>query len=305
MKRARVVPCLSALLVLAACAAAAPDGPAPTPAERMAARRAELWATGAYDAPGWERMTPPRPGEWLARFPEPGQTFDELCAEARPLRGAIVLQPLAPLRPRAQAVLDVVRRHGSVFFGGQVALAEPAPLVTSAFVERRGQYDADQLLEALTAIRPRGAALYAGVADRDLFSAPLNYVFGLGRFHAGLGVYSLARFDGEDVDDALYRRRAVALLAHELGHGLGLHHCIYYRCVMNGSNSLAETDGQPIEPCPVCLRKLAWARGLDVRARWEALAPVLDEAGLAEDAAWVRARLADLKASGKRVPWRE
>lgn len=44
--------------------------------------------------------------------------------------------------------------------------------------------------------------------------------------------------------------------AHELIHTFGVHHCIYYECLMNGSNNLDEADHRPMELCPVDLRKL-------------------------------------------------
>ncbi len=61
---------------------------------------------------------------------------------------------------------------------------------------------------------------------------------------------------------------------------------------MNGSNSLAESDRRPIHLCPVCLRKLQWNRGFDVLARYRALAAFYDRQGLADEAAWVRNRVA-------------
>lgn len=45
-------------------------------------------------------------------------------------------------------------------------------------------------------------------------------------------------------------------MAHEIGHMFGLRHCIYFSCLMSGSNHLEETNAKPIEFCPVCIRKL-------------------------------------------------
>jgi archaemetzincin len=36
----------------------------------------------------------------------------------------------------------------------------------------------------------------------------------------------------------------------------GLHHCITANCVMNGTNSMSETDKNFIRLCSVCQRKL-------------------------------------------------
>lgn len=55
-------------------------------------------------------------------------------------------------------------------------------------------------------------------------------------------------------------RRAMKVSAHELIHTFGVHHCIYYECLMNGSNHLDETDARPVELCPVDLRKMQQVR---------------------------------------------
>lgn len=47
--------------------------------------------------------------------------------------------------------------------------------------------------------------------------------------------------------------------SHELGHCLGMDHCVYYACVMQGTASMAEDYRQPPYLCPVCATKLARA----------------------------------------------
>uniref|UniRef100_A0A7S3XGE7 Uncharacterized protein n=1 Tax=Oxyrrhis marina TaxID=2969 RepID=A0A7S3XGE7_OXYMA len=43
---------------------------------------------------------------------------------------------------------------------------------------------------------------------------------------------------------------------HELGHLLGMRHCIYFRCLMNGNNGPGDSAGRTTFLCPVCLRKV-------------------------------------------------
>ena len=56
---------------------------------------------------------------------------------------------------------------------------------------------------------------------------------------------------------ALWTQRTAVTAMHELGHCLGLDHCIYYSCFMG------EIEGQAPYACPVCLRKLLCAVGGD------------------------------------------
>ncbi|KAH7134206.1 hypothetical protein EDB81DRAFT_93294 [Dactylonectria macrodidyma] len=53
--------------------------------------------------------------------------------------------------------------------------------------------------------------------------------------------------------------RVARTMAHELGHCLGLDHCVYYACAMQGSAGMAEDMRQPPYLCPVCLSKISWA----------------------------------------------
>jgi len=84
--------------------------------------------------------------------------------------------------------------------------------------------------------------------------------------------------------------RSSKILVHEICHLLGLDHCIYFACVMNGSGHLAEDYSQPHHLCPVCLRKLALLTGLDEIARYRDLAVLYRLMGLDEEETWCRNR---------------
>lgn len=65
--------------------------------------------------------------------------------------------------------------------------------------------------------------------------------------------------------------RSCRLLTHEIGHLLGIDHCIYYDCLMNGSGHLEEDFSQPLFLCPIDLRKLFRLIGFDINQRYEQL----------------------------------
>ena len=72
----------------------------------------------------------------------------------------------------------------------------------------------------------------------------------------------------------------------------GIEHCIYFRCVINGSNHLAEADARPMHLCPVDLRKLQWSVGFDVIERYRRLRDVCQRAGFADEAKWYEREIA-------------
>ena len=94
---------------------------------------------------------------------------------------------------------------------------------------------------------------------------------------------------------AVILRRSMKTMTHELGHMFGMRHCIYYQCLMNGSNHLDEADSRPLFLCPVCLRKLHHAVGFDPVARYEAIEKALaalesDAVSFADDRNWLLRR---------------
>jgi archaemetzincin len=76
----------------------------------------------------------------------------------------------------------------------------------------------------------------------------------------------------------------------------GLQHCVYFRCLVNGSNHLAEADRRPLHLCPVCLRKLQWSVGFDVENRYRDLKAFHDRSGIEEESLWLERRLRSLAA---------
>jgi archaemetzincin len=281
---------LLALFLLAPVVLRADDDASPASKKKMAERRKALWDSKRYDETGFARMGPPQEGEWLHRFVESCQDEDDYkkhCAnKRRPGHETIYLRSLGPLSPRAKGAIEPIKKFVEAFFSLPVKLLDEHQLPKKAFVAKRKQYDEGPIMKLLKQEVDDDALVLAALTDQDLFSEGLNFVFGVGSLEERVGVYSLHRFGGKEVAEPLYLKRAFQLVGHELGHILSLEHCVYYKCTMNGSNSLEESDDQPCHLCPVCLNKLEWNVGFDRAKRYRALAAVYDEAKLEPEKKW-------------------
>jgi len=51
-----------------------------------------------------------------------------------------------------------------------------------------------------------------------------------------------------------------------------MRHCAKYECLMSGTNHLGETDRRPLDTCPECTAKIAWAMNYEPSERYRNLA---------------------------------
>jgi len=257
----------------------------------------------------------PSPSDWLAVHREPGQTFDDFRRSQpnRPdtRRRIIYLQPVGDFRAQQSPSLEMLRQYAADFFQMEVKALAPISISASGVTSRtnsmtgRRQVLTGGVLHWLQGRLPGDAFCLLGITMEDLYPEPSwNFVFGQASLNERVGVYSFARYDpafygeprGKDYP-ALLLRRSMKVLTHETGHMFGLTHCVYFNCVMNGSNHLQESDRRPLHLCPVCLRKLQFSVGFDVVKRYEALAQFDRQAGLEDEAAWVDRRLEKIRPS--------
>jgi archaemetzincin len=264
----------------------------------------------ALDSADFQPIPHPGPHDWLAVHHEPGQTFDDFRAlrQNRPTstRRVIYLQPLGEFAPERSPSIAKLRDFAAAFFAMEVRILL-ALRASAAFTTRRNPHTGSpqiltgDVLHFLKSRVPSDAFCAIAITMEDLYPDPSwNFVFGEASPRERVAVYSFARYDpalyGEPgTGEVLLLRRSCKVLAHETGHLFGLAHCIYFNCLMNGSNHLVESDRRPLHLCPVCLRKLQLCTGFDVVERYASLERVTRESSLIDEAEWLRRQLKRLR----------
>jgi archaemetzincin len=176
-----------------------------------------------------------------------------------PGAGAVFSVRLVSVGSLPPALLGFLQEPLTRELGAAVRMGGNLPL-PGACPEGLGQCQGAPFLAALAAARPPGDEVILGVTGVDLTVPGLNFVFGLADPESRAAIISLARlypeFYGQPRDPGRFKARAVTEAVHELGHLLGLGHCLDPACVMSFSNSLADTDRKGPGFCQACREKL-------------------------------------------------
>jgi archaemetzincin len=250
----------------------------------------------------------PGPNDWLAVHPEPGQTFADFVRSRsnRPdaLRNTIYIQPLEDFQTENAPPLQKLQQFAESFFSVPVQTLAPSGISRRRITTRSNPYTRQpqlltrDILGHLRQILPTNGFCIVGITMRDLYPAPSwNFVFGEASLDDRVGVFSFARYDPQFYGietrdrDALVLRRSCKVLAHETAHMFGIQHCVFFNCLMNGSNHLDESDRRPFHLCPVDLRKLHHSIGFDLGRRCLALLDFARSTGFVDEVDWLEKRL--------------
>ena len=184
----------------------------------------------------------------------------------------------------------------------------------SRFDSKTGRYQlqVSSVLYKLRQIIPNDSICVMALTMSELYDEPTDlFVAGMAAGNQRVGVFSFSRYNPtltfscefwykvyeNDVKMAaseqkrVMLQRSCKLLVHEIAHLLGVDHCIWYSCCMNGSGHLEEDFQQSMHLCPVDLRKLQTLCGFDVLERYRRLGEFYGRHGLTEEEQWVRERL--------------
>lgn len=264
----------------------------------------------------FQPLPKPKGGDWLAKG-EPGdeqgdrrgQTLTQFCRPG-PHRNfpskhcsTIYLVPVGAVdgAPPAEVLAECLHAH----FGLEVKTAKRLAKKEMAAVEYRMdnqgfglQLETSTVHDVLSKCRkPRDAWATVGYTMYDLCNTAsgFGFLFGEACSDKCTGIFSFARFTDTGISQSQFLRRCCMVLAHEVTHLFGIKHCIFAKCLMNGSNHLDESESRPFAICPVDLRKildsLKPTGGLCLEQRELNILAFFVKYGLEEDAALSRKRL--------------
>lgn len=259
----------------------------------------EKWRSYFQPSPDSRPVPDPGPGDWLAEHPEPQQSFHLFLKEKpnrpEPKRGTIYLLPLDEFDeyvPQLEDLRDFMQRFYCLPTKVLPRHTFPQNRITERMNRstRRRQWLSTDILRELQPLLPEDAYCMLGITMTDLYPDPQwNFVFGQASLKQRVGIYSFARFDPafwgqERTPDARLQmlHRTCGLIAHETGHMFGIRHCVYYSCMMNGTNHQDESDSKPLCPCAVCLRKMHWSIGFDPAKRERELGEIYQRLGISD-----------------------
>lgn len=249
-------------------------------------------------------------GDWLYSHPEKGQSFAQFMNSKHVVptkeNNIIYLQPIGNFDSQQVKQIELVRHYLEVFFQLETkVLKSTSNDIIPKHARRIGDVGQEQFLagyildSVLKKEKPeKGIALMA-ITEKDLYPKPeWNYVFGLASYRDKIAVSSIHRLydkTAKGADFNLCLERLLKICSHEIGHMFGLHHCVEVNCVMNGTNSLVETDEHSLRLCSVCQRKLNSGFKYDNEKRLTELEKYFKENNLSEGLALMKKDIEKIK----------
>lgn len=244
--------------------------------------------------PFFTPMGEPEEYDWLSRFNEAGQTFEEYVNGNPTLptdeRRVIYIQPIGEFTLTQHKALKLVADYMSDFYNLPVKLNDTQRLGDVPTEMRRNLPSGERQVKTayflenlLPAMLPSDAAAFLCFTNEDLYPGDDWYfVFGQATLEKRVGVWSLSRLGKPEKSVDEYKKflaRTLKIAMHETGHMFTMLHCKKYECLMSGSNHLGETDRRPLDVCPECMAKIAWSMNYEPAIRYRNLAEFWQKQG--------------------------
>ena len=239
-------------------------------------------------------------GDWLDTQRETGETFEQYIVSDPTLptdeRRTIYIQPIGKFTKQQSETIENAAEYMRAFYSLPVKLNAAKPIGNVPFDKKRLMQYRNNLQirtshfldDLLPKLLPDDAAALIAFTNYDLFPEPTwAFVFGQASLNKRVGVWSLYQFADPRTgkyDAKLLLDRTLKIAMHETGHMFSMKHCTKYECLMSGTNHLAETDRRPLDNCPECMAKLAWAMKYEPETRYRKLAEFWRKNGRADEA---------------------
>ena len=254
------------------------------------------------------RLPEPNSGEWRFTNHEDSQLLSNYKARKPKIAQLgitkLFLQPIGDFTEDQLKVIELDREYLQIFFQLSTKVLEPISDISIPDSARRKRIDGIEQLNTQYIIQhilkgkiPENGYALMAITEKDLYpNAEWNFVFGQASYADRVGVSSLYRLGNKPLDNfTICLKRILNISSHEIGHMFSMTHCVLAKCVMNGANSLSETDLSPNRLCAECQMKLFWNFGYDNHNRLRELSSFFKENKLMEDLELIEKDIESLK----------
>jgi len=132
-----------------------------------------------------------------------------------------------------------------------VGVSGSTAIPSAAYNPARRQYDGERILSILAESRGGKADYQLFVTDADIYSERSKFVFGIADPKSKIAVVSVRRLASDNASRTL--ERTIKEAAHEIGHLVGLGHCLNTTCIMSYASDVFAVDRKLPMLCTDCL----------------------------------------------------
>lgn len=256
----------------------------------------------------FQYLPKPTDDEWLKYNRESGQTFKNY---ARLVKKSKNLQAASSTNSNisiftfqvdedflSQYILNGLQEFVEIYFNLQLKFEDKNNLnFNSKFKtnQENPTIESQRALSVFKTFKQKNDASAVAITTCDLAHGD-SFVFGISDTELQVCVISLYRYiqhliETNQMSEVNLMKKTTSVICHEIAHTFGLEHCIYYRCIMNGSNTIEEDDKLPLFLCPICLRKLHFLLNFDIELRYKKLMNYCLKYNFSNEYKWYKRRL--------------